>query len=281
MSRWRSPLFVPGDRADMIAKTPRWSPDAVIVDLEDAVATTAKEAARVTAVTAIAGLVAAAGTGPVLVRVNPVGSPWFAGDVGAAAASAATGTVLPKFQDAGEVAELAGRLADAGRADMVVVVGLESALGIADARPLLAAAAEAGVVATYFGAEDYIADVGGRRHPDGVEVLAARSHVVLAARLAGVVALDQVVVAVHDDERFRADAAAGVALGFQGKICIHPRQVALANEAFTPSAEDVAHARAVVAAGAAGTGVVDGEMVDDVHVKMARRLLERAGAAEQ
>ncbi len=92
-------------------------------------------------------------------------------------------------------------------------------------------------------------------------------------------AIDQAVVGLGDDEYFLADARAGRAIGYQGKICIHPRQVELAHEVFTPAAEEVAHAEAVLAAGEAGVGVVDGQMVDSVHVKMARSVLARVGRA--
>ncbi|MBA3606739.1 MAG: CoA ester lyase [Acidimicrobiia bacterium] len=272
----RSVLFVPGGRADMIAKTPRSAPDAVIVDLEDAVAAADKAEARATAVAAVDALDVVAPT-IVLLRVNPAGTRWFADDVAAAAGSAAAGVVLPKLERVGQLEDLRSRLTAAGRPDAVVAAGLESALGVADGRELLAAGADAGLAAVYFGAEDYIADVGGRRSVSGTEVLYARSHVCLAASLAGVTALDQVVVDVAADEHFLADARAAADLGYGGKCCIHPRQVALAHSVFTPSDEDVAHALAVLDAGDAGVALVDGQMIDEVHLKMARAVLRRAG----
>ena len=269
----RSLLFVPGGRADMIAKVGRSDPDGVVLDLEDAVAERDKDTARAVVVDALATLDVAA---LVLVRVNTADSPWFADDVAAVAGSRAGGVVLPKLERTDQLSRLRGLLAEHGRPDAVVVAGLETALGVADARPLLAAGATMGVVAAYFGAEDYIADVGGRRSLEGTEVLFARSAVALAARLAGVTALDQVVVAVHDDDAFRRDAQQARALGYAGKICLHPRQVALAHEVFTPSGDEIAHARAVLAASESGVGLVDGAMVDDVHVRMAREVLRRA-----
>jgi citrate lyase subunit beta/citryl-CoA lyase len=265
----RTLLFVPGGRADMIAKVGRSAPDVVAVDLEDAVAAADKDSARRTAVEAVDAL--DAGGTVVLVRVNPPGSPWFADDVAAVASSRAAGVVLPKLERESDL----GAVRAALPAGAVVLAGLETALGVADCRTLL----RSGVDAAYFGAEDYIADLGGRRTDRGDEVLYARSRVVLAARLAGVPAIDQAVVAVRDPDRFRADAVQGRDLGFQGKICLHPTQVEIAREVFTPSEAEVAHARAVVAAGASGVGVLDGEMVDDVHLRMAGALLERAGAA--
>jgi citrate lyase subunit beta/citryl-CoA lyase len=105
----------------------------------------------------------------------------------------------------------------------------------------------------------------------------ARSQVVLAARLAGVAALDQVVVAVHDEVAFRIEAQQARALGYRGKICLHPVQVGIAHEVFTSSDAEVAHAREVLAAAESGVGLVDGQMVDAVHVSMARAVLARAG----
>ncbi|MEJ2861756.1 HpcH/HpaI aldolase/citrate lyase family protein [Actinomycetospora flava] len=261
----RSLLFVPGARPDMVAKVPRWAPDAVAVDLEDAVAAADKETAREATVKAVAELAPDSGS-LVFVRVNGPTTPWYADDVAAVAESAAHGVVLPKLESPEQLADLRSRL------DLPVIGGLESARGIARCRELMS-----GLLAAYFGAEDYIASVGGRRTPGSLEVLHARSEVVLAGAVSGVGLLDQAVVAAHDAEAFRADAAAGRDLGYDGKICIHPSQVALAHEAFTPTDDEIAHARVVIEAGKSGVGVVDGEMVDEVHLKMAHAVLGRAG----
>ncbi|HEY4461531.1 MAG TPA: CoA ester lyase [Streptosporangiaceae bacterium] len=275
LTRVRSMLFVPATRADMIAKIPRFAPDLAVADLEDAVAPGEKAAARQTAAQAIGALDAAATT--VLVRVNPVGSPWFPEDVAAAAASGAAGIVVPKLESREQVDRVRAALARHSWAGAVIVAGVETALGVADSRAVLAGApgGPGGPAGAYFGAEDYIADLGGRRSPAGDEVLYARSAVSLAARLAGIPAIDQAVVGLADDEHFLADARRGCDLGYQGKICIHPRQVELAHRVFTPTPDEVAHARAVIKAGEAGVGVVDGEMVDEVHVRMARATLAR------
>jgi len=272
--RVRSLLFVPGDRPDMIAKVARWNPDVTAVDLEDAVAPAEKELARAAAMTAVADLVAGPGRRRVvLVRVNPPDARWFEADVAAALASPTAGVVLPKLEDPRQLAELRWLLARHGRADVAIVAGLETARGVAAARELAAG----GLAAVYFGAEDYIADVGGRRTRVGHEVLYARSEVVLAARLAGVPAIDQAVVAVHDERAFDEDARIGRELGYSGKICLHPRQVTQAHQIFTPSRAEVALARAVLAATRAGVGVVEGEMVDEAHSKMATAVLRQAG----
>jgi citrate lyase subunit beta/citryl-CoA lyase len=269
-------LFMPATRADMIAKIPRFAPDVAVVDLEDAVAAGEKAAARRTAAAAIDALDPAAPS-TVLIRVNPVGTDWFSDDVATAAGCSAAGIVVPKLGTQQQLLQVRLALAEHSWSDAVLVAGLETALGVADARSLLAGGGPGGgPSAAYFGAEDYIADIGGRRSLGGQEVLYARSQVCLAAYLAGIPAVDQAVVDLADDEHFLADARGGQDIGYQGKICIHPRQVGLAHQVFTPTPEEVAHAHAVVAAGAAGVGVVDGQMVDDVHVRLAHAVLARA-----
>ena len=265
----RSLLFVPGHRLELLAKVGRWQPDAVIVDLEDAVAEPDKHAAR-------DAVVKADLVGPgslVIVRVNAPGTPWHDHDVTACIESGATGVLVPKAEDVEVLIGVQQRLESSGR-EIVLLLGIESALGIARARELLATP---GVSGAYFGAEDFRADMGGRRSANGLEVLYARSEVVLAGRLAGVPVFDQVVVAVEDDAAFTADAEAGRALGYAGKLCIHPRQVPMANATFSPTDAEVAAARRVLEATADGVAVLDGQMVDAVHIRMARQVLERAG----
>nr|WP_275404038.1 CoA ester lyase [Pseudonocardia acidicola] len=267
----RSLLFVPGGRPEMVAKVARCRPDVVVVDLEDAVAPGEKERARAGALAALRA--ERPGAGVVLVRINPPGTAWYAADLAAVADAPVDGVVLPKYERVEQLRQVRAALPAGSR----VVVGVESALGVADARPLLAAEGEDRPDAVYFGAEDLIADLGGRRTPGGLEVLHARSHVCLAAHLAGVPSIDQAVVAVRDTDVFRTDAEQGRDLGYHGKICLHPLQVEAAHLVFTPSAEESARAREVLAAAAAGVGVVDGQMVDAAHITMARGVLARAG----
>ncbi|MFT3871869.1 MAG: aldolase/citrate lyase family protein [Nocardioides sp.] len=262
----RSMLFVPGNKPSMIAKIPSVRPDLAVVDLEDAVAPAHKDAARHSAVAALADL--GSSRVQVLVRVNPPGTAWYTDDLAALADLDGIGIVLPKYQDRTEAEDLRERLPS----DAPLVVGLESARGIADCRDLL----DGPVDAAYFGAEDYIADVGGRRTSSGIEVLHARSEVVLAARLCGVPAVDQAVLTIRDPKPFRDDAMSGAALGYAGKICLHPAQVATAHEVFTPSEEEIMRARAVRDAAESGLGMIDGAMVDSVHLRVASEVLARA-----
>jgi citrate lyase subunit beta/citryl-CoA lyase len=264
-------LFVPGSRADMVAKIDRFGPDVAVIDLEDAVAVGAKVEARNTVVAAISALHEAERT-RLYIRVNPVDSPWFAEDLPAAAPTGVSGIVIPKLSSVRDLERVQQSLAAAAWPTAQIVVGIETVRAVADARSLL----DAGVHGAYFGAEDYIADIGGKRTTAGHEVLYARSYVCLAAQLADVWIMDQAVVAL-DEARFLADAEAGATIGYHGKICIHPSQVALSHRIFTPSEEDVIHALSVIAAAESGVAAVDNQMVDEVHVRMARRVLTRAG----
>ena len=203
--RMRSMLFAPGNRPDVCAKLPRCRPDAAVLDLEDAVPPQLRVEARALVRNQGAELARAHPEISWYVRVNAVASEWFAGDIADALGPELDGVVLPKVDTVDQITEAADALARAGLAHLHVLVGLETALGVADARTILDQPA---VVATYFGAEDYIADIGGVRTPSSAETLYARSRVALAARLAGALALDQVVTSLNDEDAFLADARA-------------------------------------------------------------------------
>lgn len=277
--RLRSVLFAPADQPALVPKLARAAPDAAILDLEDAVAPGAKAAARALARQGAATLAAAL---PVFVRVNGPATAWFADDVALGLAGELAGVVIPKLESAADVARARAALEAAGRPGLPILAGIETARGVLRAEEIAAA----GVVAVYFGAEDFIADLGGERTVAGDEVAYARARVVLAARVAGVPALDQVVIDVRDGARFSAEAAAARALGYAGKLCIHPAQVPLANAAFTPSQAAVARARRILAAATAAEreqrGVInfEGQMIDAPLLAQARAVLARAGVAE-
>ncbi len=270
-ARLRSVLFAPAVRPDLVAKTPRAGADAVVIDLEDATPVNAKDEARA----ALAEVVASIPAGNVLVRVNDLDTEWFAADIAALPDSLA-GVVVPKIETVEGLDTIAATLRSAGRADLPVFGGVETALGVADARVLLA---HPTVQAAYFGAEDFIADMGGVRTASNTEVAHARSSVALAGRLASTPVVDQVVADFRDDDRFRREAAEANAMGYAGKLCIHPGQVGLANGAWTPTPEQIDEARRLLAAyeAAAADGVAainfEGRMVDEPVAVRARRLL--------
>ncbi|HYZ03074.1 MAG TPA: CoA ester lyase, partial [Candidatus Binatia bacterium] len=220
----------------------------------------------------------------VFIRVNALRSEYFAGDLDAVVGAPVAGLIVPKLGTRGDLLEVAGALEDRERPlgldPVPVFVGIETVAGVHFAAELLAASPR--VCAVYFGAEDFASDLGARRTPEGTEVLYARSQVVIAARLAGTQALDQIVAEIRDDERFRADAAMGRNLGYTGKVCVHPRQAELANEIFRPSPEEVERSRQLLAAyheaEAAGRATIDfeGQMVDGPLVARAQAIVDAA-----
>jgi citrate lyase subunit beta / citryl-CoA lyase len=276
--RLRSLLTVPANRAELVAKAPRSAPDAVFLDLEDGVPPDAKVSARADARAGAVALLGAAPTMQVFVRVNGLATPWFEGDMAQALDPGVTGVVVPKVESVDDVAVIVDALASADRAAVGILVGIESAAGVARAEDVL----RAPVRWCYFGAEDFVADMGGVRTTSNQEVLYARSRVALAARLGGVYALDQIVADFRDDGRYIHEAEEGRALGYRGKLCIHPAQVPLAHEVFTPSAAAVDHARRLLAAYAEAatrgeaTIAFEGEMVDEPMARRARALLAAA-----
>lgn len=296
-SRWegeapvRSMLFAPANRMDFIEKMPRWQADASVIDLEDGTPHDAKVAARATAADGVGRLRAAGLLGQIWVRVNAPASAWFEDDLQAAARMGIDGIVIPKVEDLATLARAEAILSDSEESRPVrparLIAGLETAWGVHRAVEI----AQTGerVAAIYFGAEDFASDIGARRTAEGLEVLYARSQIVLAARLAGIAAIDQVVLEIRDPARFLEDAGVGRQLGYTGKMCVHPSQVELAHHVFTPSSEEADWSRRLLrayeAAERAGRGTIDfeGQMVDAPLLKRARAILaayEAAGGAK-
>jgi len=277
IGRLRSLLFAPAVRPDFIARLVERGADAVVIDCEDATPANAKAEGRANARRLAPELVAAGCQ--VTVRVNGQPTEWFLDDVRDGLVAELAAVVVPKVETSTGLEVVLAALDDAGFGELGVLVGLETALGVADARTLLA---HPGVVGGYFGAEDFIADMGGVRTDGNQEVVYARSAVALAGRLAGVPVLDQVVTDFRNDERFRRESSEARALGYAGKLCIHPGQVAIANESFVPTADEVERARRLLAAyeAASATGVAaidfEGQMVDEPLARQARRVLALA-----
>lgn len=274
--RLRSALYAPASRPELLPKLPRSGPDGVIIDLEDAVAPSAKPQARPVAAAAARELRRAHPDLAIFVRVNAVDTEWFEGDMAEALVPELTGVVVPMLESASAVELVAERLDPIG--PLGVMAGLETVAGVEYAAEVL----RPPVIAAYFGAEDYVVDLGGVRTPDNTEVHYARSRVAVACRLAGVLALDQVVVKLRDEEVFTADARQGRALGYKGKLCIHPAQVPWANAVFRPSAEEVDRARRMLdlyeETQRTGSGAVafEGQMIDEPLARQARALLAAA-----
>ena len=273
----RSVLFSPGDRPELMRKAPSTGADAVVFDLEDAVAPDRTASAR-ESVREVLGELAESGDEPcpeVCVRVSPPGR-------GAAAdldvvldGPGPDALVLPKAKTAGDVTDLADLAAEGG-ADLPVLALVETAAGVLGAESVAAAGPTDALV---FGAEDLAAGLGATRTDRGTEVLYAREHVVLAASAAGVDAIDTVHTDFEDEAGLRETTRFARDLGYDGKLAIHPAQVGPINEAFTPDSERVAWARRVLAARAetdAAVFAVDGEMIDAPLLARAERVRERA-----
>lgn len=264
----RSYLFVPADRPERFHKALGAGTDAVIVDLEDAVAPQAKAQAR----DRLATWLGSAGAAPVLVRINAPQTAWFDDDLRLCAHPAVQGIVVPKAEDA----DLLRRVAAATPGTAVLPL-IETAAGFDALRPVAGAR---GVTRLMFGSIDFQADLG--IEGDNDALLFFRSQIVLASRLAGLdTPVDGVTTALDDDAAVARDTARARRLGFGAKLCIHPRQVAAVNLGFTPSAAEVDWAARVLAAAQASGGAavaVDGKMVDAPVLLRARRLLARVPA---
>jgi citrate lyase subunit beta/citryl-CoA lyase len=259
----RSYLFVPGSRPERFAKAQAAGAHAVIVDLEDAVPPAEKAAARA----AIAAALPLAT--PVLVRINAGGTPWFDDDLALCRHAGVAGIVVPKAEDAGVVA----RVRAVGGERVAILPLIESALGLWNAPAI---AREPGVARLLFGSIDFQLDLG----LTDDELVAYRAQLVLVARVAGLPApVDGVTTALDDADALNRDCERARRLGFGGKLCIHPKQVALVNAAFRPTASEIAWAERVVAAEAAAQGAavaVDGRMVDRPVLLKARAILAAA-----
>lgn len=256
-----APLFVPADRPERFAKAAGSGADAVILDLEDAVGADAKELAR----SALwqPGILP---TGiDVFVRINASNTIWHEGDINALAGLQIAGIMLAKAESANQIEALHRR------AKRPVIALIESARGFAACRDIACAI---GVMRLAFGSIDYAADLGMAHVRDAL--LAARLEIVLASRLAGLPApIDGVTTAIDDDGLIADDASYASALGFGGKLCIHPKQIAAVLRGFAPSDAEVAWARRIIEAPEGGAVSVDGTMVDAPVRLRARQILLR------
>ena len=277
--RLRSLLFVPGDRPERIEKALGLGADALILDLEDAVAASAKDKARAD----IAAALAKPGrTATLFVRVNPLDSGMTADDLAAVLPGDPDGIVLPKAEGGASVAALEAMLGNS-RAKILPIAS-ETAAAVFQLGSYGGNSAR--LAGLTWGAEDLPAAIGASsaREADGSYTdpyRVVRSLVLFGAHAAGVAAIETVYPAFRDLEGLAAYAARGLRDGFTGMMAIHPAQVPVINAAFTPSAEAIAHARAVVAAFAANPGAgalsLDGRMIDAPHLKQAHTVLARAG----
>ncbi|MEC7152561.1 MAG: CoA ester lyase [Actinomycetota bacterium] len=271
--KMRSMLFAPGNKYELLQKFSKIQPDIAIIDLEDAVPDSEKQVAREnlqkyaqedkTAVTTY-------------VRVNALVSQHFEEDIRSIPPQIA-GIVIPKVNDASDI-ERATQAIERNSVSAKILVGIETVKGLMSVQDIFGTAS---VFAAYFGAEDYVHDLGGLRTDGNDEVLFARTQIGISSRLFGVPVVDQIVADFSDSERFMKEAQQAKSLGFTGKLCIHPSQVPLANQSFSSTPEEIQQAIELLKvydeAVANGTASIvhDGQMVDEALAKQARRILSQ------
>ena len=264
----RAYLFVPADRPERFAKARASGADAVIVDLEDAVAPDAKARARDALALALDA------SAPLVVRINAAGTPWFEDDLELCRHPGVAAVMLPKAEGIDALCTVV----ETTYHDVLPII--ESARGLHEMENI---ARVPGVIRLAFGSVDLALDLGIDCAPDGaeIELLAFRSQLVLASRLAGLVApVDGVSTAIDELQRLHADTERSRRLGFGAKLCIHPKQLASVQAVFTPPPERIDWARRVCKAFASAGGAavaVDGQMVDLPVVQRARAVLRDAG----
>lgn len=281
MKATRTLLFVPGDRADRVAKALASAADAVVVDLEDAVAVSAKQVARESASRVLAGTVPT--DAQPMVRLNGLASGWLEDDVRQLAQSGALkrldAVLLPKCESPQDVLFVQGLLIEAEAQDdphIRIIPILESARGVLAAQAIASASPQ--VVAIMFGPADLASQLG--IDPANEEFTYARSHVVLAAAASDVLPLDGPHLTLGDPNGLAASADAAKRMGFRGKAAIHPEQLSSIHRAFTPTEEELLWARSIEAAFTEaeehGTGAIqtaDGAFIDYAIVRRAQAML--------
>ena len=258
--------------------------DALIFDLEDAVAPDAKDEARRLVCEAVAQ--GGYAEREIIIRVNGLTTPWGRDDIMRAADSGAHALLLPKVEGAGYIREALSLMDVAGAPQsMAVWCMMETPLGILHAERIASASPRIG--ALVMGTSDLTKDLGARHTPDRIAMSTSLGICVLAARAFGISILDGVFLDLRDESGFEAACIQGRDMGFDGKTIIHPRQIEPANNVFGPTAEDVAWARRIIDAHTEGSAkgqgvvVVDGKLIENLHVAEARRTLALASAIEQ
>lgn len=274
----RSALYLPASNARAIEKARTLDCDVVILDLEDAVAPDQKAAARDAAVAAVRD--GGFGHRELVVRANAPDTPWGADDLAALAGSGAAAVLLPKVSAPATLVEARAALGDGPGLWAMI----ETCRAIADLPAIADAAGATGLAAFVVGTNDLAKEMRCRPGVTRAPLLPILTQVVLAARMAGLIALDGVCNVLDDEAVVEAECRQGLDWGFDGKTLIHPAQIAAANRVFTPSAAEVEWAQAIEAAfaqpGNAGRGAirVEGKMVELLHLEEARRTLAIAHA---
>jgi len=283
----RTMMFVPGNNPAMIKDAQIYGADTIMFDLEDAVSVNEKDAARFLVHEAIKTMDFS--NDEVIVRVNALDTEFGRADVEAMVAAGAHGIRLPKTETAQDIHDMEALIAQCeekyelpvGQTKLVAAV--ESALGVKNAYEI--AEASERLIGIAIGAEDFVTNLKTTRSPEGIELLMARSQILLAARAAGIAALDTVYSDVNNEEGFRNEVKLIKQLGFDGKSIINPRQIDIINEIYTPTTKEIEKSVRIIGAAkeaeTRGLGVVslDGQMIDKPIIERAERVLMLAKAS--
>jgi citrate lyase subunit beta/citryl-CoA lyase len=279
----RSILYMPGSNPRAMEKGKTLPADGLILDLEDAVAPDAKIQAREQVAAAIQG--GGYGRRELILRVNALNTAWGYADLVAAATSGAHAVLLPKVESADAVRQAEAVLVAAGApAEQKIWCMMETPMGILNVREIAGATPRLG--GFVMGTSDLAKDLHAAHTSERLPMITSLGLCLLAARAYGLAILDGVYLDLNDDEGFAGSCRQGAELGFDGKTLIHPKTIAAANSAFGPSADEVAFSRKIIAAhreaGEAGKGVVvvDGKLIENLHVQNAHRLVAMAEAIE-
>lgn len=280
----RSVLYMPGSNARAQEKAKSLPCDGIIFDLEDATAPDAKAAARETVCASVHG--GGYGGRELIIRVNGLDTPWGREDVAAAAKAGPDAILLPKVERAEQVAELEALMLQHGApAKTSIECMMETPLGILNAKEI--AGASRRIACLVLGTSDLTKDLHARHTRERLPMLTSLSLCLLAARAYGLAILDGVYLDLNDAEGFKASCVQGLELGFDGKTLIHPSQVEPCNAVFSPSSAEIEQARKIILAHeqaeSEGKGVVlvDGKLVENLHVENAKRLVGMAEAIER
>ena len=279
-------MFVPGNNPAMMQDGFIYGPDSIMLDLEDSVTMAEKDAARLLVHHALKTI--DYGNTEMVVRVNPLSTPYGRKDVEAVVKAGVHVIRMPKTETADEIVELEREIEKVEReigclGRTKIMAAIESTLGVVNAFAI--ATASKRMMGIALGAEDYCANLKTQRSPEGNELLLARQTIVVAARAAGIDALDTVYSNLNDMETFRKEVELIKGLGFDGKSIINPRQIEIVNEVFAPKPKEIEKARTIIAAireaEQRGTGVVavNGKMVDRPVVIRAERTINLAIAS--
>jgi citrate lyase subunit beta/citryl-CoA lyase len=279
----RSALYMPGANTRALEKGRDLPADCLILDLEDSVAADVKADARTNLVNAVAD--GGYGFRELVIRINPLSSPWGYDDLAAASTSGADAVLLPKVESADTVRQAEGVMAMAGAPpEMGIWAMMETPIGMLHVEEI--AASSRRLECLVMGTSDLAKDLHASHTRDRMPMITSLGLCLLAARAYGLAILDGVHLDLRDDEGLAYSCRQGLNMGFDGKTLIHPRTLAIANEIFAPSPEEVDWSRKIIEAHAAavaegkGVAVYEGKLIENLHVENAKRMVALAEAID-